>query len=276
MHSTEPIKALPFSLRPSVLSSSGTPASLKPTTFESVASAPTTLLLDPTTIIPVTEATALAAFESTSPSFHDFLANLPPVAYIPVEVVPTRPDETRKPFRFNIKLGGPSMSRDSDFTKPVSPRPHNHVHRIHTESTFSPQYYAHMQAAKPSHTAGTALTPAELHADYEPGQSHRSTPAHPSIPLYHPEKRVYEATVHLADLETLSDSSDSDEVDDDSLFGPEELEEYSPATETSHQASAVAVVAGGAGYLAGCAVRAALSGARSIAGWWPLPNTRRP
>ncbi|EPS97934.1 hypothetical protein FOMPIDRAFT_1052000 [Fomitopsis schrenkii] len=250
MHSTEPLKALPFSLRPSALSNSNTPTSLQPTTFKPVAPAPTTLLIDLTTIPPVTEATAPAASDSASPSFHDLLANLPPAAYIPLEVVPRRPDETRKPFRLNLKLGGASMSWESEFAKPVQvvpPRPHRHVHRIHTESTFSPQYYEHMQAAKPSHRAGTALTLAELHTNHEPGQSHRSTPAYPSVPLYHPEERVHGAMGYLADMETLSNSGDSDELDDDSLFDPEEAEECSPATETSHQVGAVAVMAGGAG-----------------------------
>ncbi|EPS96159.1 hypothetical protein FOMPIDRAFT_92912 [Fomitopsis schrenkii] len=262
MQSTEPIKALPFSLRSFVRSNSGTPTSSQPIPSHRAAPTPTTLL----TPQAVTGATAPS--EPTSPSFHDFLAGLPPVSYIPIEVVPRRRDAERKPFRLNLKLG-PSMSQES--VKPaiqaVAPRPQRYVHQVHTESTFSPQYYADIQAAGPSHRARTALTLAELHESYDPRQSHRSTPTHP-------EATVYGSMGHLADLETLSDGGDSEEVDEDSLFDSEEVEDYLAATETS--ASAVAVVAGGAGYLAGCAVRAALAGVRSIAGWWSARNTKRP
>ncbi|EPS96647.1 hypothetical protein FOMPIDRAFT_88528 [Fomitopsis schrenkii] len=265
MQSTEPIKVLPFSLRSFVRSNSGTPTSSQPIPSHPAAHTPTTLL----TPQAVTEATSPS--EPTSPSFHDFLAGLPPVSYIPIEVVPRRPDAERKPFRLNLKLG-PSMSQES--VKPaiqvVAPRSQRYVHRVDTESTFYPQYYAGIQAAGLSNRARTALTLAELHGSYDPRQSHRSTPTH----LYHAEATVHGSMGHLADLETLSDGGDSEEVDEDSLYDPEEVEDYLAATETS--ASAVAVVAGGTGYLAGCAVRAALAGVRNIAGWWSARNTKRP
>ncbi|KAI0726507.1 hypothetical protein C8Q72DRAFT_521948 [Fomitopsis betulina] len=274
MHSTEPIKALPFSLRRSVLSNSDAPMPLnrappKSATLDFVTTVNYTTL-------PLTEATAPTPSTSTSPSFHDFLAGLPPRSYIPLEVVPRQPDEIRRPFKLNIKLG-PSLSRE--FVKPAivaSTKPQRYVHRIHTESASCSHYQNQAHACAAEHGAGTAFTIAELERSLascqcEPSPSHRST----SISVYHPENREYGETSCRADLEALSSSSESD-VDSQLDFGDEDYYDPDldcPATGTSNQASTFALVAGGTGYLVGSALRAAFAAMHSVAGGWSCRNT---
>lgn len=112
---------------------------------------------------------------------------------------------------------------------------------------------------------------------------YQSTPsARSSTPTYNPETEEYGVPVmpgYHADLYTCSDSdTSSDGADGMSLFGSDdgdldyEPDDQSSASSGSEMGSTVTMVAGGAGYLAGSAVKAVLVGVRSVTGWWSRWN----
>ena len=85
---------------------------------------------------------------------------------------------------------------------------------------------------------------------------------------------------YLTDWEASSDSDSSEWADGISLFGSDSGDfEFSSDSQStgsgSQRSNTITVVAGGAGYLAGSAVKAVLVGARSLVGWWSRRNTAR-
>lgn len=202
----------------------------------------------------------------------------------PLEIPePRNPDESRKPFRLNLELDASSFEWYSATRAVGSQSSKGYVHEVHTKSTFSPRHYKRALEEDAIRKTGLALSMADLSPSCKPGRSRRGTSTRSSTPVYNPETEDYLTPLmpgYLVGWDALSDSDSSDGADSASLFGSESgdfeyaggSDDYSTGSDRQ-RVNAVTMVAGGAGYLAGSAVKAALVGVRSLVGWWSRRHT---
>lgn len=161
---------------------------------------------------------------------------------------------------------------------------HYYRPRAPTRNDFAPVHYVYRKPETPTEKDfdledyESALVEAIIEAELCPSPNAARSGRSP--PTYNPETEDCGTPVmpgYFADLGASSDSDNSDGADAMSSFGSDDGDfEYGPDDQSSVSSTgslnAVAMMAGGAGYLAGSAVKAVLVGVRRVAGWWSRRN----